>query len=44
MVDANEAALVADLKQLAADVETLAQAIKKAGAVGQCACRRSQID
>ena len=33
MVDANEAALLADLKQLAADVETLAQAIKKSGKV-----------
>lgn len=31
MVDSNEAALVADLKQLAADVETLALTIKKAG-------------
>lgn len=32
MVDANEAILVADLKQLATDVETLAQSIKKSGA------------
>lgn len=34
MVDANESTLIADLKQLAADVETLAQAIKKSGAAG----------
>ncbi|WP_345719043.1 DEAD/DEAH box helicase family protein [Thauera aromatica] len=34
MVDASESTLIADLKQLAADVETLAQAIKKSGAAG----------
>jgi hypothetical protein len=34
MVDASESTLIADLKKLAADVETLAQAIKKSGAVG----------
>ncbi|WP_426107971.1 hypothetical protein, partial [Massilia sp. TSP1-1-2] len=34
MVDSNEAALVADLKQLAADVEALALTIKKAGSAG----------
>jgi len=34
MVDANESTLIADLKQLASDVETLAQAIKKSGAAG----------
>jgi hypothetical protein len=31
MVDSSETALIADLKKLAADVETLAQAIKKSG-------------
>lgn len=34
MVDSNEAALVADLKQLAADVEALALTIKVAGSAG----------
>jgi hypothetical protein len=34
MVDANESTLIADLKQLASDVETLAQTIKKSGGAG----------
>lgn len=34
MVDSNEAVLLADLKKLAADVEVLAQTIKKAGGAG----------
>jgi hypothetical protein len=38
MVDSSETALIADLKKLAADVETLAQAIKKSGkAEARCA-------
>ncbi len=34
MADANEATLIADLKQLAAEVETLAQVIRKSGTAG----------
>jgi superfamily II DNA or RNA helicase len=34
MVDANESALVADLKQLAADIEKLAQGLKGSGKIG----------
>jgi hypothetical protein len=34
MVDSNETVLLADLKQLAADVEVLAQTIKKSGVAG----------